>query len=180
MAANPTRLMTVEEFRELPEETGDFYYELHHGELVRVTRPKLKHIFLQSRLRELLQAVAPAGGFVEIELPFRAVPEFELRAADVAFVSRERIGKADPEDDFHGAPDIVIEVLSPSNTAREMLEKEALCLENGCREFWVVDEKTRQIRISTADGRVTTYKPGQMIPLALFGTGELAVDSIFS
>jgi Uma2 family endonuclease len=43
MAANPLPLMTVEEFRELPEPIGDYDYELHHEKLVAVTRPKLKH-----------------------------------------------------------------------------------------------------------------------------------------
>lgn len=84
MAANPLPLMTVEEFRELPEPVGDYDYELHFGKLVAVTRPKLKHYVLQSRLRDLLRPVAPPGSFVDTELAFRAVPEYDLRVADVA------------------------------------------------------------------------------------------------
>jgi hypothetical protein len=41
--ATTTGLITVEQYRELPE-TGPFYYELRRGELVQVSRPKLKHI----------------------------------------------------------------------------------------------------------------------------------------
>jgi Uma2 family endonuclease len=41
MAAT-THLLTVEDFRKLPEDQGDVYYELRHGEIVAVTRPKLK------------------------------------------------------------------------------------------------------------------------------------------
>ena len=51
MSETTTRLMTVEEFRQLPE-TGPFYYELRNGELVHVTRPKAKHYVIQDRLRE--------------------------------------------------------------------------------------------------------------------------------
>jgi len=69
-------------------------------------------------------------------------------------------------------------VLSPSNTAMEMLDKEALCLENGAREFWVVDLERRQVRVSNPDGHSITYKSTQEIPL-LFG-GSLSVDAIFS
>jgi Uma2 family endonuclease len=145
MAANPTRLMTVEEFRELPEERGDFHYELHNGELVRVTRPKLRHSVRQARLRDLLRAAAPADSLVDSEVAFRALPEFDVRVADVAYLSPERWRQADLDDNIRGAPDLVVEVLSPSNTAREMLEKETLCLENGCREFWVVNEESRQV-----------------------------------
>ena len=74
------------------------------------------------------------------------------------------------------APDIVIEVLSPSNTASEMLDKEQICLENGAREFWVVDPVRRQVKVSGADAHAATYKTGQSIPL-FFG-GTLPVDSI--
>ena len=43
-----TGLMTVEEFRQLPE-TAPFYYELRHGELVQVTRPKKKHAVISTK-----------------------------------------------------------------------------------------------------------------------------------
>ena len=58
-----------------------------------------------------------------------------------------------------------------------MLEKEQLCLDNGCQEFWVIDPKRRIVRVSTPDGHSKTYQTGQQIPL-LFG-GELAVAAIF-
>ena len=174
-----TSLMTVEQFRQLPE--AEFRHsELRHGELVPVTPPKLKHFLMQNRLVDLLRPAAPSGGFVSMEFGFRALPEHELRSADVAFVTRERFESADPEDNLHGAPDLVIEVLSPSNTAAEMYDREKLCLENGCREFWIVDPELRQVKVSTPDGITTTYRAGQEIPLHVFGGGSLKVDAIFA
>lgn len=73
----------------------------------------------------------------------------------------------------------MIEVLSPSNTASEMNERERLCLENGAKEFWVVDPKHNQVRISTADKLVRIWQAGDEIPLPLFGNHVLAVDEIF-
>lgn len=173
-------LMTVEEFRKLPEDSGAFYHELRHGELIAVTRPKLKHTLIQRNLRRLLDSTAPAGSFVEIELAFRALPEYELRIADVAYVSPERLAGADPEDCFQGAPDLVIGVLSPSDTASEIYEKEKLCLKNGAKEFWVVNPDLRQVKVSTPDGRTVTYQTGQEMPLRLFGEVRMSVSAIFS
>jgi Uma2 family endonuclease len=84
----------------------------------------------------------------------------------------------DPDDNLHGTPELVVEVLSPSNTASEMLDRETMCLENGCQEFWVADPKRESVRITTARGEVKTYRSGDSIPLRLFG-GEWKVSEIF-
>jgi Uma2 family endonuclease len=175
--ATTTQLMTVEEFRRLSEDGRR--YELRNGEAVEMTFPKFKHHLRQRRLRQLLEPMAPPGGYVDTNVAFRAVPEYDLREADVAYVSPERFAQIDPEDNLRGAPELVIEVLSPSNTVAEMNEKEQLCLENGSQEFWVLDQVQRRIKVSKPDGITVTYRPGQQIPLALFGGKTLAVDSIF-
>ena len=89
--------MTIEQFCRLPE-AGPFYYELRHGELVRVTRPKFKHVRIQRQLRKLLESFAGESGVVDTEVAFRALPEHELRVADVSYISRERWERIDPED----------------------------------------------------------------------------------
>jgi Uma2 family endonuclease len=180
MATTSSQLMTVEEFRRLPEDTGPVYHELRHGELVPVTRPKLKHMLIQGKLREYLKKPAEPGSLVEIEVAFRPLPEYELRVADVAWLSAARFATADPDDNIQGAPDLVIEVLSPSNTVAEIYDKEKLCLENGAQEFWVVDPDRQQVKVSTPDGHTTTYWAGQEISLPLFGSARLAVHDIFS
>lgn len=179
MATTLTRPMTVEEFDAIPE-TEPFRYELHNGEPVQVPAPIHEHYCIQRRMRRLLEAAAGESGIIDIELAFRALPEYEFRIADVAYVSQERWDQIKPKDNLRGAPDLVIEVLSPSNTAAEMSKREKLCLENGCREFWVVDADLRQVKVSTPDGITTTYRDGQEIPLRLFGSGALKVDAIFS
>ena len=178
MAAT-THLMTIEEFRKLPEDQGPVYHELRHGELVPVTRPQLKHSLIQRSLRRLLEQVAEPGSLVDTEVAFRPLPEHEVWAADVAYVSKDRFQQADPEDNICGAPEIVIEVLSPSNIAGEIYDREQICLVNGAREFWVVDPDRRQVKVSTPDGQTRTWRSGQEIPLPLFGEAKLAVDAIF-
>jgi len=178
MAAT-TSPLTVEEFRRFPEDSGRVYSELRHGEIVAVTRPKLKHSLIQRSLRRLLEDVAERGSLVDVEIAFRPLQEHELWVADVAYLSAERFQQADPEDNIRGAPDIVVEVLSPSNTVAEISDREKLCLENGAKQFWVVDPDRRQVKVSTPDGATVTYRAGQAIPLDLFAA-NLAVDAIFA
>jgi len=135
-------------------EGGECSYELHHGEVVAVTRPRARHWKLQLRLTRLLETKLKGFGEVGMELPFRPVAEFELLAADVAAVERQRFDRIDPDDNLHGAPELVIEIKSPSNTAARIRERVTLCLANGSVQCWVVDQDKKSIfRISARRGR---------------------------
>ena len=68
---------------------------------------------------------------MEYEVAFRALPEHELRVAGVALISAARVAGIDPDDSLHGAPDLVIEVLPPSNTTAGIRQREALPGERG-------------------------------------------------
>jgi Uma2 family endonuclease len=176
--ATTTHLMTVEEFRILPEDRGPVYHELRHGVPVAVTRPKLKHSLIQANLRDSIRLVAEPGSYVDSEVAYRPLTEHELWVTDVAYVSAERFREADPEDNIRGAPDLVIEVLSPSNTVAEIYEKEQICLANGAKQFWVVDEQRCQVKVSTPDGRTIAYRAGEEIPLPFSVGASLKVDGI--
>src|SRR5882724_3623477 len=115
MALRPILYMTVEQYRHLPDRE-DVTQELHWGMVVTLTRPPMGHAKLQSRLVRLLRPKAERMGVVETEVAFRALPEYDLRSADVAYVSRERWEATGDDDNLQGSPELVIEVLSPSNT----------------------------------------------------------------
>lgn len=175
MASTTTRLITFEEYEKIPNPPGGVY-ELHHGELFIVTFPLHPHVRAQRQLRRLLEAAAGDSGVVDKEIPYRPRPEYECWGADVAYLTKARWDSIDRY--LMGAPELVAEVLSPSNTPAEIAEKRKLCLENGSREFWTVDTKKRQVEVSTPGGHSVTYATGEHIPL-FFG-GSIAVDEIFS
>jgi Uma2 family endonuclease len=171
--------MTVEEFQRLPEnEAVD--RELQYGKVVEVPKPPLRHLIIQHNLMDALQCAFGRRVRVLVNLSFCALPEYELRAADVGVVSRERWERADKDAYLKGAPDIVIEVISPSNTRSEMVERRKHCLENGTREFWEVFPKLREIHVSTPDGLTRTYKTGDSIPLTMAEGQSLSVDAVFA
>jgi Uma2 family endonuclease len=86
------------------------------------------------------------------------------------YLSAERFQQADPEGNIRGAADIVVEVLSPSNTVAEIYDKEKLWLENGAGQFWVVDLDRRQVMVPESHPGMTpkTYSPR----LILYRCGE--------
>jgi Uma2 family endonuclease len=178
MASTTTRLISFEEFEQLPESDW-MRQELHHGELIEVPPPVQGHKIIERRLREMLENAARGAGIGETEMGFRPVIGNEYLIADVAFISRE-IWEAIPSDGYMvGAPELIIEVLSPSNKIKRMSYRRKICLENGCREFWVVDPKKREVEVSTFDGHTITYQPSQQIPLFFADDSNIAVDAIF-
>jgi Uma2 family endonuclease len=170
--------LTVADYAKAARPTGG-WWELRHGELIHVTFPSSLLYKLQDRLVTLLRAAAGSGWFIGLEIAFRPAPEHELWAADVAAVASARWDDAG-EDWLSGSPELVIEVLSPSNTASEMLDREQTCFRGGCLEFWVVDPSLRLVRISRQDGSSIACAEDDEIPLALLGGGCFAVSALFA
>lgn len=170
--------MTVEEFRALPDKPG-VRMELHDGEVFEMTYPKKRHWDVQDRIMDLLKPQLRKHGRVGVEFAFRPTPEYNLWAADVAFVRHDRYMLTDPDDNLRGAPDLVIEVESPSNTASEFERRETVCLGKGCREFWVVYPTMQMVRVTTAEGRLKRYERGDSIELTVVPGVKIAVDDIF-
>jgi Uma2 family endonuclease len=175
VATTTTRLTTVKDYEKIPNPPGGAY-ELYHGEPVTVPFPQYPHVRAQWQLRRLLDAAAGDSGVVDKEFPFRPLPEHECWGADVPYLTRARWDSIDKY--LMGAPELVIEVLSPSNTMAKLRDKRQICLETGSREFWIVDTDLREVEVSTPAGHSVTYKSGQEIPL-FFGVC-IAVDEIFS
>jgi Uma2 family endonuclease len=176
MAALPN-LITVEQCRDMEDPPGG-KYELHAGELVFVSFVKERHHRRQEVLVDLLRPRLAGFGRVRMEYPYRPLSEFEFRAADVAVISHTRADAVDENDNLRGAPELVIEIKSPSNRRGKLSALAALCLGNGGVEFWVVDMDKKSVTVTRRDGLTTVYGAGQHIPLTAFGGDALPVDEI--
>jgi Uma2 family endonuclease len=64
-----------------------------------------------------------------------------VKVADVAWASEEFMQNNRGKNPFDEAPEICLEILSPSNTAMEMTEKKELYFARGAKEFWVCDKE---------------------------------------
>jgi Uma2 family endonuclease len=134
--------------------------ELSEKGAIEVSPPTPRHAFVQGFVIRELTRQRPEG----TTLPeFPVETEIGMRVPDVVWVSPELMERHRNETEFRVAPDLCIEVLSPTNTRIEMAEKTAAYLAAGAKEVWVVDEDGVP-EIHTSAGRVTASTLGFELP----------------
>ncbi|WP_435008785.1 Uma2 family endonuclease [Tundrisphaera lichenicola] len=85
-----------------------------------------------------------------------------VRIPDISFLSWDRLGGKPPSDPIPAlAPDLTVEILSPSNTEAEMTRKLREYFESGVRLAWLIDPRTRSARIYTSPVSMATLDEGQ-------------------
>jgi Uma2 family endonuclease len=97
--------------------------------------------------RRKLGIVAGEGGMLKLAVGLVRIP-------DVSFVSRSQLpaGKPPRHPIPRLVPDLAVEVLSTSNTRREMIRKRAEYFDAGVELVWMVDPKSRSVEVYTAPG----------------------------
>lgn len=140
------KIVTDEEFMFLPEEGG--HYELINGEVVDIGNSGMENGNISAYLCGLIELYArrqKLGVTCDSSTAF-SLKSGNKRSPDVSFVIKERLQgiKRLPKGYFQGAPDLVVEVISPNNTFEELHQKIVEYFDNGCRLLWVInpDEKT--------------------------------------
>jgi Uma2 family endonuclease len=83
-----------------------------------------------------------------------------------------------------GAPDMIVEILSPSTLKRDITEKFALYEEYGVKEYWIVHPNDRVIDVylMQKDGKYdagTTYEWAGHVPVSIFDNHPIALEAIF-
>jgi len=177
-------LLTVEDFMRLPDTVDgrDVRYELVEGELVIVSPAMLPHNRIRDRILVLLLPFVEQRklGTVVSEQAFQ-LSERTVRVPDLAFVRAGRSLAADKP--IEGAPDLVVEAVSPSNTPREINRRTSDYFAAGCQRVWAVYPEDREVHIHGlagvtrrgADSRLedTELLPGFSASLSeLFEGGE--------
>jgi Uma2 family endonuclease len=142
--------MSLKEFQARPRRNDRGREELIEGELVVSPDPKADHAYIVELIREALRPLLAQGYFItnnsSCVLPPRSMP-----SPDLLVVRRERMMDAVRRGDWmQGAPDLVIEISSPSN--RRLQSKADLYLRQGTEQVWTVYPKRRVVIVSTEDG----------------------------
>ncbi len=136
---------TYEDYKNAPE---DKRYELLDGELVIMTSPSRVHQRLVLKLASLFATFVTAGNLGEILIaPFDVFfSDTNVVQPDILFVSNERSYLV-TESRVRGAPDLVVEILSPSTAGRDRTFKRALYELHGVREYWMIDTDAKNITV---------------------------------
>lgn len=142
-------------------------YELIHGEAYAMAGPSDKHQAVSGELFRQIANFLRGKPCKARSAPYdvRLFYEDDERddtvvQPDISIICDE---KKRGDEGCRGAPDFVLEILSPSNTAIEMSRKFNLYREAGVREYWVVDPETKiaQSYAFRNDGAISTRAFGQ-------------------
>ena len=150
MSATLTKPMTADELLEMPDD--GYRYELVKGELIQMSPTGDEHgqvtvaltgpLHMHVKKHNLGRVYAAETGF-----KLESDPD-TVRAPDIAFVSRERVEATGTLTGFRsGAPDLVVEVLSPSDTIGRVEAKVKQWLESGARMVWIVSPRLKTVTV---------------------------------
>ena len=147
-------LMTAEELFRLPDD--GFRYELVRGRLVRMDTSGSRSSVITGRISRRLGSFVEAhalGLTGDADWRFKLASDPDIvRAPDVAFVRADGIPTTGvPPGFWPGAPDLAIEVVSPSDRIADVVEKVQEYLAFGARLVWVVDPEARKAIIFRRD-----------------------------
>ena len=162
IAIKPKPKLTYEDYASLPD---DERCELIDGELIPMPSPKEIHQKILKLMTLQFFAVEARGLGTFYFAPFDVIlSRFNVVQPDLIFVSSAR-AHIITEDNIRGAPDLVVEILSPSTAGYDRTTKRDLYARHAVREYWLIDPyaKTATVLILGANGYNTH---------AVFGEGD--------
>ena len=172
---------TYEDYRNAPD---DKRFELLDGELIVSPSPKEAHQRTGMTLGAPLHVFVKAGGLGRVySAPFDVVlSDTDVVQPDLLFVSNER-AHIITEDNIQGAPDLVVEIPSPSTADQDRTFKRALYARHGVREYWLVDTTAKNVTILLLGEQgfdlVGIYGEGQTLTSPTLPGFTLDLDKIF-
>jgi Uma2 family endonuclease len=123
-------------------------YELYDGEVYVVPSPILLHQAVAARLYLAFEEYTRAHGGVVFFAPLDIVlTEYDVVQPDLLLFTRERQHLLQLREVTRHAPDLCIEILSPSTARNDRGRKMQLLARHGVREYWLVDPESAAIEV---------------------------------
>jgi Uma2 family endonuclease len=141
------KLLTYLDYVKLtPPDNGNF--ELLNGQIYFMASPKPSHQRISLRLSYFLAACVIPNNLGEIfTAPMDVVfTEYDTFQPDLLFITKERLNIIG-ENKIEGSPDLVVEILSPSNDANEMSYKRHIYGSKGVKEYWLINVEKQMLTL---------------------------------
>ena len=146
IAVHSVKPFTYDEYLRLPDDGKR--WEIIRGELLMTPAPIVLHQRISRNLGWVFVAHVEDRGIGEVlYAPTDVVlSHTNVVEPDILYVSTER-SHIITEKNIQGAPDLIVEILSPSTEARDRTDKRGLYAEYGVREYWIVDPEERIVEV---------------------------------
>jgi Uma2 family endonuclease len=141
--------ITVKEFRQMEFEGEDAYYELINGEVVKKSGPTPRHQMVLSSLSfKIMNFVSGHHLGVVLTGPIDVfLDDYNHFLPDLLFISNKNKGIIDLKEGIFGAPDLVMEIISPSSVKVDRINKFREYEKAKVLEYWLVDPNNASIEV---------------------------------
>jgi Uma2 family endonuclease len=156
------KVWTDAELEALPED--GYIHEVVNGELVKSPKNNWEHGDICAELLTAMRTFANAhklGAVWDSSTGFR-MENLNCRAPDISFIGRERLRglKRREARFFQGAPDLAVEILSPSNTRRDVDERLKDYFSSGTKLAWIIDPDRELVEVCRSPTQRRLLGPG--------------------
>ncbi len=174
---------TVDDYMALTDEYPR--YELLEGELIEMVSPTSRHQIISANLFAILDPFCRARRLgrvltapLDVILSRRIVVQ-----PDLIFIAKAR-RKELIQERIVGAPDLLVEILSPTSSQRDLNQKRKLYARHGVQEYWIVDPEDATLEVQRLQGKVLStmalFETGQKLTSPTFPGLELDVAQVFA
>jgi len=180
------RNFTYADYKEWELKEGE-RYELIYGEAYAMAGPNTRHQIVLSYIFNKFFNFLEGKPCTVFPAPYDVRLFYEGDDNDDTVVQPDILVICDKNKIYpegcRGAPDLVIEILSPSNTAIEMQEKLDLYRNAGVREYWVVDPENKKIHAyHFSNDKISSdiYNDTGIMPVGIFPELKIPLEQVFA
>ena len=166
----PKPKLTYEDYAKTPE---DERWELIDGALIMSPSPKRAHQRNQIKLGSRMSFFAEESDLGEVYSDFDVVlSDTDTVRPDLIFIAKDRLHIV-TEDNVQGAPDLVVEIRSPSTARYDWTTKRELYARHGVKEYWIVDPEAATVAVLLLDG-------GELKVAGVYGEKDTLASAVIS
>jgi Uma2 family endonuclease len=169
-----SQTITLQDFLQRPNIEASPAWEFINGETIQKNMPTIDHSILQKRL---VAAIDATNSGYEAFPELRCVLKTNSVVPDIAIIRRDRLPPSNQP--IVGAPDWLIEILSPDQSTTKLIEKIQICLNEGTQLGWLIDSTEQVVIVLRPNQSLVFLRQGDMLPILENIPLVLTVNQIF-